>query len=431
VKTTALPAAALLAALALIQAGALPAQDLNLDQAFAAALKQSESLASQQELVLQAEERYKQAVGDVLPSATANALWFLEDGHALPKGPGQPSAQQTSYHLSADQPLFRGLREYAALRLAKGQIAYQDLARQWASLQLYSDTAQAYYLVLAQQKDLETLQKEVELYAKRVNDLKEFVRIGRSRPTDVLTVQAAQAVLVAQIESSKALLDSSRQMLAFLTGLPAETALADGESPTAASEPLQSYLALIPSRPDIQAAQKNIDLAQENVKIAWGQHLPTADLSANYYPERPAGSNQNVQWDAEIALSLPLFMGGSIAAQTRQAESQVRQAELALRQQSRMAEADMRTAFQDLGYDLSQARALDDAYQITSKNYEAEVDDYENGLVTNLDVLQALTSYQDTLRALDKARYAAKTDFARLQSLGAKISLPVQGDKEP
>jgi outer membrane protein len=406
----------------------LRSDGLDLNGAFAAALKQSESLASQQELVLQAEDRYKQALGNVLPSVTASALWFLQDGHALPKSPGSATAQQTTYKLSADQPLFRGLREYAALRLAKGQVAYQDLANRWAALQLYGDTAQAYYGVLSLRKDLESQLKEVDLYDKRIKDLQDFVRIGRSRQSDVLTIQSAKAVLLAQMEASKAQLESSKQALAFLTGMDADSVLADDETPTAATDSLQSYLALIPTRPDVQAAQKNIDLAKENVNLAWGQHLPSADLSGNYYFQRPVGATQDVFWDAEIALTLPLFLGGSVAAQTEQAKSQVRQAELALQQQKRMAEEDLRTAYQNLGYDLSQAKALDDAYQISQKNYLAELDDYENGLVTNLDVLQALTTYQDTLRALDKARYAAKTDYARLQSLGAKISLPAQGE---
>ena len=83
-------------ALAFAAAPLAAAESFGLDQAYAAALRQSESLASQQELVLQAEERYKQAVGDVLPSVNANALWFLEDSRGLPTGPGEATPQQTT-----------------------------------------------------------------------------------------------------------------------------------------------------------------------------------------------------------------------------------------------------------------------------------------------------------------------------------------------
>jgi outer membrane protein len=42
--------------------------------------------------------------------------------------------------------------------------------------------------------------------------------------------------------------------------------------------------------------------------------------------------------------------------------------------------------------------------------------DYRFGLVTNLDVLQALTAYQENLRALDRARYTAKLNYLRLEA---------------
>ena len=42
--------------------------------------------------------------------------------------------------------------------------------------------------------------------------------IGRSRPTEVLTVQAAQAALAAQIEQVKSQISTARELLSFLTG---------------------------------------------------------------------------------------------------------------------------------------------------------------------------------------------------------------------
>jgi len=50
------------------------------------------------------------------------------------------------------------------------------------------------------------------------------------------------------------------------------------------------------------------------------------------------------------------------------------------------------------------------------KNYKANVQDYEYNLVTNLDVLQALTAYQDTQRSLEKIRYQAKIDYNQLEA---------------
>jgi outer membrane protein len=392
--------------------------DLGLPEAYALALKQSESLASQQELVTQAEERYLQAVGNVLPSLSASAWLGFQDG-----------LSRNSAKLAANQPLFRGLREYAALRQAKGAIRYQELGQRWAALQLYSDMAQSFYLVLSLEKDLATQSGEIDLYAKRIDELKDFVRIGRARETEILSVQSAQAILKAQIEQSKAQVAAARELLAFLTGLDPSTPLSDDPAVLPELGSVEGYLSDIPKRPDIQAALANINLAKESVNIAQGQHWPSADLSGNYYFDNPGSDTQAGRWDAQIGLTLPLFMGGSVSAQTRQAKSQVKQAELNLRQQTRLASQAIRDAHAHLRYDLSQAAALDDAWQIAEKNFKAESRDYKNGLVTNLELLQSLTAYQDTQRALDRARYAAKADFARLQSLAARISPPASAQE--
>lgn len=396
--------------------------EINLSAAYAAALKQSEALASQQELLIQAEERYKQAVGNILPTLNLGGLWFFEQNRQLPLNQNDPLAQQSTLRLSASQPLFRGFREYAALRQAKSSVRYQQLAQDWAALQLYSDTAQAFYLVLSLEKDLATQNSEIDLYAKRIDELRDFVRIGRSRETEILSVQSAQAILKTQIEQAKAQVSAAREMLSFLTGLNPAMILADNTPAPTNLDSLDSYLAEIPRRPDIRAATANIAVARESVNISQGQHLPNVDLGANYYFQRPSGSAQDVDWDAQIAVTLPLFMGGVVTAQTRQAKSQVRQAELSLEQQTRLAGQAIRNAYNNLRYDLSQAAALDDAYQIAEKSYKAESRDYKNGLVTNLELLQSLTAYQDTQRALSRALFAAKNDFAKLQSLAAKIS---------
>jgi outer membrane protein TolC len=61
------------------------------------------------------------------------------------------------------------------------------------------------------------------------------------------------------------------------------------------------------------------------------------------------------------------------------------------------------------------------------KNYETQQRDYRFGLVTNLDVLQALTVFQENQRALDRARYTAKLNYLRLQAAAVRRPVPPGG----
>ena len=76
----------------------------------------------------------------------------------------------------------------------------------------------------------------------------------------------------------------------------------------------------------------------------------------------------------------------------------------------------MRDGYDKLSFDLSQERALQDASALAHQNFQAETRNFERGLVTNLDVLQAMLTDVGTQQALDTLRYATATDYQALQA---------------
>src|ERR1035437_8189307 len=84
-------------------------QPLSLKDCFKAALKRSEVLATQHELVLQVEENYHRAWGAILPSINGSYSYFHQNAPGLTSsGNSQSSAAQQTLAVTADQPLFRG-----------------------------------------------------------------------------------------------------------------------------------------------------------------------------------------------------------------------------------------------------------------------------------------------------------------------------------
>ncbi len=392
------------------------AAPLTLQDCFKAALKRSEVLATQQEFVVQAEEHFSQAWGSIMPNVYASYLGFVQDPSQITSviGASQPAWQNT-LKVTADQPLFRGFREYAALDQTGKLITAQKQAYEWAGLQLYSDVAQGFYALLSVQKDLTVVDSELDLYQKRIKDLQDRVEIGRSRLTEVLTIQASQASLLANREQVSNQVEVAKEVLAFLTGLDENIQLNDMDEVPSLTDPLEAYLAKLDNRPDVLTAKKNLEAAKNNITVTNGAHLPSADAIADYYPQRP-GLLQNVAWDAEIVVTLPIFTGWVLSANDKIADSQERQSEQALSSVERMAIENIRTDYKNLKSDLSQLTMYQNSVEINEKNYKANLKDYNNGLVTNLDVLVALTSFVDAQRALEKIRYSAKIDYNRLQA---------------
>ncbi len=384
--------------------------------AYKAALGQSESLSITGETITQAEMRYREAIATVVPNISLSGdLYHQYYLQGAPKSPFPAPDNQSFLRVSAVQPLFQGFREYAALRATKDQLAASKQAYAWAAWQLYADTAQVFNLVLSSEKSLADLQAELELYDQRIQFLEGWFRIGRAQDTDVLSARSAQAQIKAQVESVKYQIAAAREAFAFLTGLPVDARLSDTQDLPDSLSSMAAYVAELDNRPDVEAARLNVANAKEGIAIAWGAHLPSINAQADYYPYHYA-PDTDLNWDAFLSVTMPIFMGGSIAAQTRSAESAERQAELALQQTLRMDQENLRSSYQKLHYDLSQGKALVDAADLADKDYRAEAKNFEHGLVTNLDVLQSMVTYTNAALARDAMRYTTLSDFLSLQA---------------
>ncbi|MDO8595586.1 MAG: TolC family protein [Sulfuricaulis sp.] len=403
------------------------AEALTLDEYFAAALKRSEVVATQIELIRQAEEHYTQANSALRPTVNGVASYTRQD--PIPAGDLSNSTspnRQSLAKLTATQPLFRGFREFAGLRQTKALLGAQDQDYRNARAQLFKDVVQNFYFVLSIEQDLKNFSEEINQNIDREKELNSRVRIGRSRIGEVLSVQSTISTLRAQVEQLQGQLGTAREVFAFLSGLAPTTLLRDTEDLPVNLEPLDDYLARLELRPDVIASQQRLSAAQENTKVARGAHLPSLDLNANRYLER-AGNLKDSTWDVGIALTVPIYAGGLLQSKVSEAVSQRTQAELSASQVSRQAEQEIRSIYQSVVFDRSQLDALEKATESARKNYEAQRRDYRLGLVTNLDVLQALTAFQENQRALDRARYTAKLDYLRLEAAVVRRPAPPEG----
>jgi outer membrane protein len=406
------------------------ASRVTLNESFQAALKRSEVVADQSELIFQAEEHHKQATGALLPRLSGAASAYIQ-GAPGANSTTTSSAEQSAVKLTLDQPLFRGFRDFALLKQTKLTVAAQDQLRALAKAHLYNDVASNFFSVLSLERDFANIQDEMKLYDKRIGDLKGRMRIGRSRPSELLTVQASLATLRVQVTQLQGELAANRETFAFLTGLSRDTSLATAEpvSPMAGVvqlSPIETYLSRREERPDMKSADLQIQAALELVSVAKGGHLPSLDLQANYYPVR-TGVDRGTGWDAMLTFTVPIFAGGVTQSKVREAASVARQAELNLGKTSRSAETEIRTLYATLVSEKAQLQTLQEAAEISEKNYKVQTHDYRLGLVTNLEVLQALTVSEESKRALDRAYFTAQTDMIKLQT--AVASSPYESEK--
>ncbi|NBV50800.1 TolC family protein [bacterium] len=402
-----------------VPAQAIPSA-ISLQSAYSEAVKKTEVVPQQEEAIKQAEEKYRQAFGSILPtiSGLASYQWQAAAGG----GAFSPN-RQPLVRVSAQQPLFRGLREFAALKQTRFLQEAAQQQKEFALRQLFNDVTQHFYLVLSLEQEILNIQSQITALEKRISDLKQRIKIGRSRLTESLTVQASLSTLKAQLVQTEGQLKVARETFSFTTGLPDSSKLQDGLSIKLKVAPVETYLETLNKRPELKMRQLQYEAADQGVSIAKGAHLPNIDLNGNYYFKR-FGFFDQIPWDFGISLTLPILNGGILSSRVSEANSLRMQAELEVLKAKRAAIQEIQSLHATVQADLEQLSALTEARNLNEANFKQQNREYRNGLVNNLEVLQALTAFEESKRNLDRAQYQTKIDYLKLETATGNLPQP-------
>lgn len=373
---------------------------LTLKEAFEASKKNMESIRRAKVLTDAAKEQKVQARAALLPSLSAvGNLTRIDPPSDQTVNRAFLLTKQYSSALRLQQPLIRG-GALAGLSLAKDQILLAKFQEESTELNLYSliiDSFFTYYQALADRDNLRQLEK---FSRDRVSELGSRTKIGRSRRGELVQAEAQLLTSGSQLEQGEINLVRARENLIFYTGLenfeemPKLPPLPQLKDIT----PLMNKLKL---RPDLKASQQEIGLAEKRVEVAKGGHYPQLDFVGNYYFDR-TGALATSDWDAALVVNIPLFLGGSISSQVREATSQKRAARYQYEQTLRSAETNLRILFSNFRLILEQLSNLRKGVKKAEEAYSLNKRDYQNGLVSNLDVLQSLNIFIESKRSLDQ-----------------------------
>jgi outer membrane protein len=405
-------------------AAGLPAagaqEPLTLMECFALALKRSETIAIQQELIAASEGRFLQALSGALPRVSFVSSDKRQDG----SGSSAFTLRNIpDRHFTFTQPLFSGFKEFAAMAGARAERRQRKYLRTRAEHLLFVDVADAYYLLLEQRKDRDALEAIRRALEERIAELRERERLGRSRPSEVASAEVQLRRVEAELELVRSREATAVHLLEFLTGLPVIGELADLDHMVLALSLEGDYVTKADGRPDVLAAHEAWHVARQEVRVAQAGFWPTVDAEGNYYVER-AGAAEDVTWDATLTVDVPLFQGGRTLGAVREARAGEREAKLTLELARREAMLDIRDVYAKLQAELARRGALQRALDAAEENYRLQAEDYRRSLVNNLDVLQALETLQDSRRDLLASAYEVKRLYEQLCAATGEVAHP-------
>lgn len=399
--------------------------EITLGEAYRMALHRSETLAIDGEELVRLQARYEQARAALLPTLSFKGSLTLQES---PSTPGASSLQRSftqekraQYQFAARWPVFQGLREIHDLRRQEALSEAREHDLRHARLLLGADVAEAFYGVLQAERELATTEASLRLAEERLEELIQRHRVGISRRSEVLALEAEVASIRARREHLKGLHAVSWEVLLFLTGLETRPALRDTLPDPEEAPSLEVWLARArASREDLHALRRREAAEEEAVRIARAGYLPSAWLESNAYTHRE-GISADIDWDVLFSFEVPIFDGLGTAARVREAQAGRRSAALARERRSRDIELSVKRAHADLAASIAVRGALEKAVASAQENYEIVQAEYRRGLATNVEVLAVFNTLQQARLEHDRARYQSKLAWVRLEVEGGSL----------
>jgi len=314
------------------------------------------------------------------------------------------------YTVSLVQPVFSASKWFAFKR---GQILDQqaslsfDLAQQNLILRVIN----SYLTVLNAKSNLETAEAQERAIKRRLDQVNAQFEVGLIAITDVQEAKASyDSARVSLIESQGAL-DNSYEALERIIGEQVtDIDELSEEYPILQPNPLapEPWVDLaLENNLSLQVANFGIDASRRAAQAAKSGHLPSIDLNATY--DRDNGASTRAGWvngwvTSEIigvSLSVPIFQGGAIQSQTRQAYAELNVAQHTFEDTYRAVKQSTRSLLRDIETSVLSVSARRQSIISSQASLDATSEGFNVGTRNVVDVLAA-----------EQTLYAAKRDYA-------------------
>ncbi len=351
---------------------------------------------------------------------------------------GNTVTHEHKYGVDLRQNIFRW-ENWVALQRADAEVAQAEADYQAAQQDLIARVAQRYFDVLAAEDALDAEQAALKSVTRQLEQSEQRLAVGLIASTDVEEARASHDSSAAAVIAAKRALASTRELLREITGdlfttlaRPVEPFTMDNPEPVSEDRwvdmALQQNLSLVSSR---LAA----DIARENVSSARGGHYPSLDLVASgyklhtdsnslYTDGSPYGSStlDQTQRSIGIQLTFPLYSGGMVSSQVRQATYLHRAAKERVERVARQTEHDARDAYLGVIAEINRVKALRRAVESNDAALAATEAGYQAGSRTAVDVLESRRLWIQAQTDYSRSRYDYMMNVVKLQQAAGILS---------
>ena len=418
-------------AAAALACAAASAWSLDLSEAYRLAYDRDATVRASRAASEAGREKLPQARAQFFPNISASASRFRNDLNSTqPNFLGQATTTESFYYsenetIQLRQPLYRKALT-ANYRQAEALVAAANASQEKDEQLLVMRVVQAYFEALQAEEQLRLLEVTKAAYAAQVDAATKAFKGGIGTRTDIEDAQARYDLSIAQELEAKQAIEITRRKLQVIVGQPPGKLAPMDVSRLALTGPLpndvEAWTALAEdASPEMLNAKAQVAASREEIEKAKAGHYPTLDAVA----QASRSSSENVtsvnsryiQKQIGLQLQVPIFNGGYVNSQEREALANLEQAEAKLEELKRDLGVRVHTEFQGMDDGVLKVRALEQAVKSAEQLVNSSRRSFDAGVRTRIDILNAEAQAGQARRDLSQARLAYMLSRVRLKAL--------------
>ncbi|WP_373988801.1 TolC family outer membrane protein [Duganella sp. BuS-21] len=271
-------------------------------------------------------------------------------------------------------------------------------------------------------------QRDTLAEQRKVND--RLFKGGEGTATDMLETQARLDAAEAAVLEAKDALIGARDTLASVIGT--DPGVLDGLNPEFRLRPADtvSFEAwkniAVERNPDLKALTAGVEIARQEVNKARSGHAPRVDFVA-VYARNASDSIQTINQESVVRslgvqINIPLYSGGAVNAQSRQAAANKEKARYELDAETNKVLLELRKDYDALMSSGARIDALLKSVASSELLIKATEKSVSGGVRINLDVLNAKQQLFGAKRDLAQARYNYLLNTLRMRAAVGTLS---------
>jgi outer membrane protein len=402
----------------------------NLVQVYNQALKSDPTFKQAHATFLSTKENLPIAEANLFPTLDLTAGVNRNYGHAK-GGLTNGYYNNTSYGLTVNEPLFN-MANWAGISSAKAAVKSATATYMAAAQNLMVRTAKSYFAVLQAADQLRyTIAQKNSVYRQLVTSRQKY-KVGLIAVTPVYDAQASYDTAVANEITDRNALDNAIENLRAITGKEYSTLSELGKQvPLYIPQPtnINSWVSIaLTQNYALKAQEYQLQADHELIEQSADARYPTiaAQASAqamNYGNFHQVRRPNTVAGAIGLSLDFPVYQGGLITANTRQAEYNYLNSSATLELQHRTIVNQTRQSYLAVVAGISGIKADNQSVISNQNSMKATKAGYVVGTRTMVDVLQALSSLYQAQKSYSQDQYNYINSLINLKSQAGTLSV--------